>query len=56
MWDKLLPARRYPANATGVARDAALAPTFGPCLVSKKFYKIFQIFHHNKSLDACMKY
>jgi len=28
----------------------------GPCLVSRKFYKIFHIPHHIESLDACMKY
>ena len=27
-----------------------------PCLVSKKFYKIFQILCHIESLDACMEY
>jgi hypothetical protein len=29
---------------------------FGPCLVSKKFCKIFQISRHIKSLDVYMKY
>ena len=28
----------------------------GPCLVSKKFCKIFQIHHHIESLDVCMEY
>jgi len=28
----------------------------GPCLVPKKFYKIFQISRHIESLDACMEY
>jgi len=27
-----------------------------PCLVLKKFCKIFQILHHIESLDICMKY
>jgi len=28
----------------------------GPCLVPKKFCKIFQIPRHIESLDTCMKY
>jgi len=31
-------------------------PIHGPCLVPKKFYKIFQISRHIESLDACMYY
>ena len=30
--------------------------SLGPCLVHKKFCKIFQILRHIKSLDACIKY
>jgi len=33
-----------------------LGVSFGPCLVSRKFCKIFHIFCHIESLDACMKY
>jgi len=29
---------------------------FRPCLVPKKFCKIFQILRHIESLDACMEY
>jgi len=29
---------------------------FRPCLVPKKFCKIFQISHHIESLDICMEY
>jgi len=29
---------------------------FGPCLVPRKFCKIFQILRHIKSLDAYIKY
>jgi len=35
---------------------AGAGPALGPCLVSKKFCKIFQILRHIKSLDTCMKY
>jgi len=30
--------------------------THRPCLVPEKFYKIFQIPRHIKSLDTCMEY
>ena len=30
--------------------------SFGPCLVPKKFCKIFQIPRHIESLDACVEY
>jgi len=30
--------------------------TLGPCLVPRKFYKIFHIPRHIESLDTCMKY
>jgi len=29
---------------------------YRPCLVSQKFYKIFQILHHIEYLDVCIKY
>ena len=36
--------------------DGALELQLRPCLVPKKFYKIFQILRHIESLDACMEY
>ena len=30
--------------------------SFRPCLVPKKFCKIFQVLCHIKSLDVCMEY
>ena len=36
--------------------SAGTRPLFRPCLVPKRFCKIFQISRHIKSLDACMKY
>ena len=32
------------------------AAAFGPCLLPRKFYKIFHILRHIESLDACMEY
>jgi hypothetical protein len=46
-------------QAAGVLLSALLytgSGTFGPCLVPKKFYKIFQIPCHIESLDTCMKH
>ena len=35
---------------------ACLVSGFRPCLVPKKFYKIFQISRHIESLDAYIEY
>jgi len=42
--------------AKWVVRWPLCSCLLSPCLVFKKFYKIFQISRHIESLDACMEY
>ena len=39
-----------------VTNHGRLSTRLAPCLVPRKFYKIFHIFRHIESLDACMEY
>ena len=46
-----------PLPVTGRWRSSTiLRACLGPCLLHKKFCKIFQISRHIESLDVCMKY
>ena len=52
---------RKPEEQRGGAEGAeeqsvAVVEELGPCLLPKKFCKIFQIPRHIKSLDACIEY
>ena len=51
--DDMRPQKLLPV---GVATVGCFWFTHGPCLLSRKFYKIFHILRHIESLDACMKY
>ena len=62
-WRFFLPPKRNHMRAFGT-KDKVFTFNFsrkykimlGPCLVSKKFCKIFQILRHIESLNACMEY
>ena len=44
------------AGVEGKKTTGAPETSFRPCLVPRKFCKIFHIPRHIESLDACMKY
>jgi hypothetical protein len=52
----LLKKKKTRQNSGGALTVASRRSRTGTCLVSKKFYKIFQIFHHIGSLDAYIEY
>jgi len=47
---------KHPVNKAQIEIIENQNARTGPCLVPKKFYKIFQIPRHIESLDTCMKY
>jgi len=52
-WAPLLPCPRFFSHSLIMGWPCQL---LGPCLVPKKFYKIFYILRHIESLDACIEY
>jgi hypothetical protein len=46
----------HPKNEVAAAQALEMCGKNWPCLVTKKFYKFFQIFYHIESLNICMKH